>query len=325
MRICIYGAGAMGTSLGALLTRVFPCDLVSRNGAHIAALKERGATLDFWGKEKICIPVSALLPEEMTGEYDCIVLATRQRENERTAEFLLPYLKADGALVTVQNGLPEESLIGVLGRDRVYGGVLSWGAELTENGEVRVTSSSGFHLGLGTYGNGLRMQELQELFGRAFSVTAGDLKELRLAKLAVNASFSTLSVISGLTFGELARRYKRYCVKLIREVFALARASGCKRLPLNGHNLFRVLTVCGGLLLPAAMKKYRNTRSGMLKDLERGRRCDIDYVAGAVVKAGKAYRLELPWLARAVALVHEIENGLAESAPETLWLLEDQN
>ncbi|MDE6274700.1 MAG: hypothetical protein K2L87_06605, partial [Clostridiales bacterium] len=65
------------------------------------------------------------------------------------------------------------------------------------------------------------------------------------------------------------------------------------------------------------------TRSGMLKDLETGRRCDIDFVAGAVVEAGRAKGVETPMMERAVALVHEIENGFAEIAPETVELLNE--
>ncbi len=69
------------------------------------------------------------------------------------------------------------------------------------------------------------------------------------------------------------------------------------------------------------MKKYRETRSGMLKDLQEGRRCEIDYIAGAVVRAGRECAVCTPCLERAVALVHEIENGFAEIAPESAQLL----
>ena len=108
----------------------------------------------------------------------------------------------------------------------------------------------------------------------------------------------------------------------MREVFAVARANGCTGLPQNGHDLFRVF---GGkfatLLLPVAMKNYAQTRSGMLRDIRAGKRCDVDYVAGAAVAAGKAAGVETPMLERAVALVHDVENGLAEIAPDTLKLI----
>lgn len=321
MRICIYGAGAMGTSLGVLLSRTgIECDLVCRNREHVTALRGKGGILKF-ANETLTSKVSALLPEEMKGEYDLIILATKQRENRTIAEQINPYLAQGGAVLTVQNGLPEESLAEVFGANAIYGGVLSWGAEREEAGVVQLTSDAGFHIGLGAFGAGEKLGEIADLLSKAFTVNTGNLCELRFAKLTTNACFSTLSTISGLPFGMLAKKHKRACMRLIREIFAVARAYGAKKLPLNGHDLFKVFSFCGGALLPVAMKRYRDTYSGMLRDLEAGRRCDVDFVAGAAVAAAKRKRVEVPYLERAVKLVHDIENGLAEIAPETLKLL----
>lgn len=310
----------MGTSLGAALTKAgISVELVSRNAAHVEALRTRGAVLT--GSVSMTVPVTAMLPEEMAGKYDIIFLAIRQRGNREAAQGLLPFLKEDGALVSVQNGLPERALSEVFGADRVYGCALSWGAERIAPGEIQMTGGS-FSFSLGAFGAGSKLQEIAVLLKRAGSVTAGDLSEIRFAKLAVNAAFSTLSVLSGLTFGELASRHKKLALGLMREVFSVARAAGCKKLPLNGHDLFRVFSgPWAGLLLPVAMKPYKNTRSGMLKDLEAGRRTDVDYVAGAAVDEGGRLDVETPLLESAVSLVHDIENGLAEIAPETLQLL----
>lgn len=310
----------MGTSLGAALTKAgISVELVSRNAAHVEALRTRGAVLT--GSVSMTVPVTAMLPEEMAGKYDIIFLAIRQRGNREAAQGLLPFLKEDGALVSVQNGLPERALSEVFGADRVYGCALSWGAERIAPGEIQMTGGS-FSFSLGAFGAGSKLQEIAVLLKRAGEVTAGDLSEIRFAKLAVNAAFSTLSVLSGLTFGELASRHKKLALALMREVFSVARAAGCKKLPLNGHDLFRVFSgPWAGLLLPVAMKPYKNTRSGMLKDLEAGRRTDIDYVAGAAVDEGGRLDVETPLLESAVSLVHDIENGLAEIAPETLQLL----
>ena len=266
----------MGTSLGAALMKAgVPVELVSRNAAHVEALRTRGAVLS--GSVSMTVPVTAMLPEEMAGKYDIIFLAIRQRGNREAAQ-----------------GLP---------------------------GEIQMTGGS-FSFSLGAFGAGSKLQEIVALLKRAGSVTVGELRELRYAKLAVNAAFSTLSVLSGLTFGELASRHKTLALALMREVFSVARAARCKKLPLNGHDLFRVFSgPRAGLLLPVAMKPYKYTRSGMLKDLEAGRRTDIDYVAGAAVDEGGRLGVETPLLEGAVSLVHDIENGLAEIAPETLQLL----
>ena len=64
----------------------------------------------------------------MAGKYDIIFLAIRQRGNREAAQGLVSFLKEDGALVSVQNGLPERALSEVFGADRVYGCALSWGS-----------------------------------------------------------------------------------------------------------------------------------------------------------------------------------------------------
>ncbi len=318
MRACIYGAGAMGTSLGVRLPLpTEELDFVTRNHARVRFLNERGAIVD--GRRK---RVRACLPEEMRGGYDLVILATKQSENALTAEFLLPYLKADGALVTVQNGLPERTLAETVGADRVYGCTLSWGAAMEENA-VSVTGA-GYRMGLGAYGAGERLADLARLFSAAGTVSTGNLTELRYAKLAMNASFSTLSALSGLPFGTIARKYGRYALAIMRETFSVARAAGCEKLPLNGRDLFRVFARPFGFLLPIAMKPYAQTRSGMLADLRAGKRCDVDFVAGMVVREGLRLGAKTPVTARAVALVHEVENGLAETAPETIGLLKGE-
>ena len=319
MRICIYGAGAMGTSLGVLLDEM-SLEFISHDAEHVAAMNENGALIE--GAVTRCVKVRAKLPSQMEGQYDIIILAVKQRENHAAASFLRPYLRERGAIVTVQNGLPEQALAQAFGKDRVYGCTLSWSAEKTAPGIVRVTSDTGFHLALGAYGAGEMLDDLAALLAHAGTLTVGDLAEIRFAKLTINASFSTLSALSGLTFYQLAKKQKKLVLALMREVFEVARSRGCKRLMQNGHDLFRVF---GGkfaaLLLPAAMRSYSRTRSGMLRDIRAGRRCDVDFVAGAAVAAGRQAGVKTPMLERAVALVHDVENGLAEIAPETLELL----
>lgn len=311
----------MGTSLGVLLKKS-DVELVTRNCAHVDAINACGASIV--GDVNKTVRLKACLPSQMTGEYDVIIFAVKQRESACAAQFLLPFLKKDGCIVTVQNGLPEESLAEVFSADNVYGCTLSWGAEIVQPGVVSVTSKAGFRLGLGSYGKGSRLFELVSLFSFAGEVTVGDLNELRFAKLAVNASFSTLSAISGLDFYTISKKYKKYALALIREVFLVARACGCKKLPQNGHDLFAVFgNAFSKLLLPVAMKPYRETRSGMLRDIQAGRRCDVDYVAGAVIRKAEEAGLNLPLMQAAVSLVHDVENGLAEIAPDTILLLKE--
>ena len=106
MRVCIYGAGSLGTILGAYITRKGESiDLINRNKAHVEALKAQGAQVT--GTVSFTQKVHAMLPEEMEGHYDIIFLMTKQQHNAQVVTFLKGYLADDGVMVTLQNGLPE--------------------------------------------------------------------------------------------------------------------------------------------------------------------------------------------------------------------------
>ena len=80
MRAAIYGAGSMGTILGAYITKNGGrIDLVNHNFAHVRALKEKGAHVV--GSVDFIQPVKAITPLEMAGTYNIIILLTKQMEN----------------------------------------------------------------------------------------------------------------------------------------------------------------------------------------------------------------------------------------------------
>ncbi len=93
MRITIYGAGAMGTVLGALLTKggCRDVELITRNKNHALGMREQGAQI-VCVAENITwnIPVNAVTPEQMHGKYDVVFLMTKQRENAKILQFLIP-------------------------------------------------------------------------------------------------------------------------------------------------------------------------------------------------------------------------------------------
>jgi len=76
MRIAIYGAGSLGTILGAYISKGgVPIELINRNKAHVEALKEKGAQVV--GTVQFTQQVVAYTPEEMSGKYDVIFLMTK--------------------------------------------------------------------------------------------------------------------------------------------------------------------------------------------------------------------------------------------------------
>ncbi|MBB6452763.1 ketopantoate reductase [Salirhabdus euzebyi] len=109
MKVAIYGAGAMGTVLGAYLARAGEnIDLITRNELHVEALKSDGATIS--GSVNFTQKVNALLPNEMEKKYDIIFLMTKQINNTQVVENLTGSLEKDGVICTMQNGIPEISV-----------------------------------------------------------------------------------------------------------------------------------------------------------------------------------------------------------------------
>lgn len=333
-RIAIYGAGAMGTVLGALLINggLTNVDLINRNVAHINSLRQNGAQIDCIADgQTYTVNMQAYFPEEMEGQYDVIFLMAKQRHNEEMVTGLLPYLKADGVICTLQNGLPEPAIAEIVGEARTYGGVASYGAGFVGgSGKVEMTSKlASMRIQIGGYHNdGEKLPLIKEILSYAnketnekFVVETDNLLGARWAKLSINAAFSGLSVVTGLSFGEIASRHKtrKLALGILRECIDVAQAKGVELEKMNGHDMAKMLggkslfkRVIAYLLLPFAMRKHREVRSGMLRDMLSGRKCEVDYINGVVCEEGRKVGVETPLCAKVVELTHGIENGLYE-------------
>lgn len=333
-RIAIYGAGAMGTVLGVMLKKggLDNVDLITRNTAHVQGMREHGATVvcEADGIE-INEKVNAILPAEMQGQYDVIFLMTKQRFNEETLTALLPYLKEDGVVCTTQNGLPEPSVAAVVGEQRTYGAATSYGATFIGGGKMALTSKlGGMSIEFGGYQNDNEKADLlAEIFSYAgkasgnlnFVKKSENLLGARWSKLSINAAFSGLSVVTGLTFGEIAKRSKtrKLALGILRECMDVANASGVTLAEMQGHDMQKML---GGrtpmkrfiayMVLPFAMKRHKKLVSGMLKDVQNGKKCEIDFIDGVVSKEGVRVGVKTPLCDKVVEIVHGIENGLYE-------------
>lgn len=333
MRALIYGAGAMGTVLGAFISRAgVQIDLVTRNRAHVSALNERGAHVS--GTVDFRVKVNAYLPEEMTGVYDVIFLMTKQRGNRETAEFLKNYLAEGGVICTTQNGLPEPLIAQIVGKENCVGCAISWGATFIGAGEAALTSSPDkltFAVG-SPFGDNPKIQKVAPYLRLMGEVSEeSNFIGARWSKLIVNSAFSTLSALSGLTFGEVAKNFRsrRLAQAILKEGMDAAAAAGVTCAKIQGHDLVRLLGYKGKFkkavsfaLIPLAMKKHKRLVSGMYYDLINGKKCDVDFVCGTVVEYGERYGAHTPVARAAVELIHAIERGEKSISPENFVELE---
>lgn len=322
MRVAIYGAGAMGTILGAYIAASGKqIDLITRNKEHVDAMKEHGARV--LGHADFTVRVNALTPDEMEGVYDIIFLMTKQRENARILATLCDFLADDGVICTMQNGLPEPSVIEAVGAKRCLGCAVAWGATAVGFGEVELTSKKEkMHFVLGsTTGYTKWIEPVKEYLECAGKVTVEEnLFSARWAKLVINSAFSPLSALTGMKFGQVAReRYSKHlALALMNEAFAVAEACGVEIAPMQDKDLVKIFKCSGGArawalrqILPFAMHGHRNLVSGMYADLAAGRKCDIEFINGIIKRLGKKFGVQTPVTDAVVKMIHDIERGEA--------------
>ena len=321
MRSAIYGAGSLGTVMGAFLAKNgVEIDLVNRNKAHVEALKNNGARIT--GTVEMTIPVNALLPEEMTGKYDIIFLMTKQLNNRETLTFLKDFLADDGVVVTLQNGIPEDSVAEIVGPERTVGVTVEWGATMTAPGESMLTSdpdSLSFHMGSMPGIPESKLEEVKSVLEKMCPVEIEtNLPGARWSKLLINATFSGLGTVMGGTFGDVTKNPlgRELAVRCMKEVIDVGRAAGVTFAPVQGKDIVSlfywtnpVKKAVAKLILPVAMKKHAAIEPSMLQDLKKGKPCEIQAINGVVCERGRKNGVATPVNDRIVELVTEIQEG----------------
>ena len=330
MRSAIYGAGSLGTVMGAYLTKNgVDIDLINRNRAHVEALKEKGAHIT--GAVEMTVPVTALLPEEMEGAYDIIFLMTKQLNNRETVTFLKDYLAPDGVVATLQNGIPEDSVAEIVGPERTIGVTVEWGATMTAPGESMLTSDPGslsFHMGAMPGIPESKLEAVKSVLEKMCPVEIEtNLPGARWSKLLINATFSGLGTVMGGTFGDVTKDPlgRELAVRCMKEVIDVGRAAGVTFAPVQGKDIVSlfywtnpVKKAAAKLILPIAMKKHAAIEPSMLQDLKKGKPCEIDAINGVVCDWGKKKGIPTPVSGRIVEIVHEIQDGKRKPARENL-------
>lgn len=331
MNIAIYGAGSLGTILGAYITKNgIDVDLISRNKSHITGLKVNGAHIV--GTVDITIPVKALLPEEISKKYDIIFLLTKTVDNTTIIHECASHLSDSGIICTMQNGLPEMAIAEVIGEDKTFGCAIGWGATMIGDGVCELTSEpDSISFSLGSYSNNIDNEKINTIKSILESMGTVEIESnfmgARWSKLLINCSFSGMSAVLGCTFGEAAKnKESRLCIqKIIKECIDLSRKASIRIEPIQGKDICKLLDYrtklkeyISFLIIPIVIKKHRLLKASMLQDLEKGKKSEIDGINGVVCKYGKKYQFPTPYNDMVVTIIHEIEQGKTKPSFDNL-------
>ena len=334
-RYAIYGAGSLGTVLGAYITKNGGAiDLINRNKAHVEALKEKGARIT--GTVEMTVPVTAYTPDEMSGKYDIILLMTKQLLNKEVVTTLKDYLADDGVIVTLQNGLPEPGIAEIVGSNRTVGCVVEWGATLSAPGECTLTSdpaSLSFHTGRMEGITDEKFNEVKALLELMCPVHEEEnLIGARWSKLLINATFSGLGTVVGGVFGDVSenKAAAKVAVRCMKECIDVGHAAGAEFAPVQGKNITAlfyyknaVKRAFATMLIPIAMKKHRAIEPSMLQDLKKGKPCEIDAINGIVCEWGRKCGVATPINDKIVEIIKKCEKGELKPEKANIKLFDD--
>ena len=320
MKYAIYGAGSLGTVLGAYIAKSgTDIELINRNKAHVEALNKNGAKIS--GTVEFTQKVTAITPDQMSGKYDVIILLTKQLFNKDVVTFLKPFLSDKGVIVTLQNGIPEPGIAEIIGSEHTMGCVVEWGATLGEPGCATLTSepdSLSFHMGKMEGITDEQFNTVKNLLEKMCPVHIEEnLLGARWSKLLINATFSGLGTCMGGLFGDVSEgKYaKKVAVRCMKECIDVGHAAGIEFAPVQGKNITKLFYYNNGVkrafaqfLLPIAMKKHRLLEPSMLQDLKKDKPCEVDAINGVVCEWGKKCGVKTPINDKIVEIIKKEQN-----------------
>jgi 2-dehydropantoate 2-reductase len=334
MRIGIVGAGAIGCVVGGLLTRAgHDVTLIDQWPEHVETLKRQGLRLSGTCGDHI-IPVAALHLHEVqriTTPFDAVFVAVKSYDTEWATALGAAYLvRPHGVVVDFQNGINDDRVAAVAGRERTLGCVILIAAGMYEPGHAMRTDagSSGFKLGEHDGRDTPRARALADALSAVAPTTVTtNLWGERWSKLAINCMANPIAGLSG--FGTAEVRVepgpRRLAVYLGAEVISVGRARGFEVEPIWGIAAQRFIDAVAGRGLDeveADISRDARSRSGgrpsLLQDVMRGRRTEIEYLNGYVVAEGRAVGVPTPINEAVVDLYRRYGVGALEPDPRNL-------
>lgn len=320
MKLLIWGAGAIGGTIGAYLARAgHDVTFVDNAAAHVEAIATRGLSISGPIAE-FSVPVPAFTPDGVSGQWETILLCVKAQDTASAARALAPHLSPSGYVVSVQNGLNELVIADIVGPARTMGSFVNFGADYLEPGSVMYGGRGAVVLG---EINGAITPRLEELHRTLLefepnAIITPNIWGYLWGKLAYGAQLFVTALTNESIAGALADpTYRAIYIAIAREVMAVATARGVSPEAFNGFNPHAFMpgtetSVALGSLddMVVFNSKSAKTHSGIWRDLAvRKRRTEVDAQLGPIVTFGTQTGVPTPLTARTIALIHEIEDG----------------
>jgi 2-dehydropantoate 2-reductase len=282
VQILVFGAGAMGSFFGGLLSKNHDVILIGRPD-HVKAIRTHGLRIS--GKTSMIARPEAATVVPSNARPDFVFVTTKAYDTAKSMSALAKF-GDQSIFVTLQNGLGNAEAIAKTAR-RVIAGTTTVGVMFVGPGEIR-------HGGIGDAVVGpwsrvdetdlVRLRDILADAGIVVTVTS-DIRTELWSKLVVNASINPLAAIAGVPNGRLVRDKRLLDVMdaVCREAVAVAKAEGAKT---DGEELRHRTALVA--------KRTAANRGSMLQDLDRRHRTEIDAIVGPIVRAAARHRIPVP-------------------------------
>jgi 2-dehydropantoate 2-reductase len=314
LKVCVFGAGAIGGFLGAALADAgADVSLVAR-GAHLAAMRDRGIRLHIDGAEKVAHVRCTDDPAEL-GKQDFVIIALKAHDISAAVQSIVPLLGPATPIVTASNGLPYwyfhgRELAGttiesvdpgrrqwrLLGPERAIGCVVLPAAEVIEPGVIRHEHGRKFPIGEPDGSRSKRVQRLHELMMSAGldAPIREDIRDEIWLKLCGNVCFNPISALTHATLDLIATDpgTRAVCRAMMLEAQRVGERIGA-------HLRVDIERRLDGAAAVGAHKM------SMLQDLERGRSMEIEPLVGVMQELGRLTDTPTPTVDMVLALVRQ--------------------
>jgi 2-dehydropantoate 2-reductase len=318
--VLVWGAGAIGGCVAAFLARAgVPVRIVDVVDEHVRACRSTGLQIEGPVAEFTQV-IEAATPAELTGEYDCILLAVKAQHTSDALEQLLPHLAPQGVVVSLQNGLSERLIAARVGEQRTIGGFVNFAADYLEPGRIAFGNRGALKLGEMRPGLTPRVESLSELL-RAFdadTTAVADVWQFKWGKLAYGSLLFATALANETMSESLADPVHRpVFVALAREVIGVAALAGVQPVGFDGFEPAAFAPGASDAQAAQSLQRmaehYRHStkqRSGVWRDLAvRKRKTEIDSQIAEIVRVAQAHGAQAPVTQALIDLIHGVEDG----------------
>jgi 2-dehydropantoate 2-reductase len=331
-RILIWGSGAIGGTAGAFLKRAGnDVTFVDIEPAHVAAISDPARGLAITGPvDTFRIAAPAFTPQTVQGTWDHIYLCVKSQHTEAAARSLLPHLSESSYIVSLQNGLCEDIIAFVVGRQRTVGAFINYGADWIAPGEILFGNRGAFVLGELDGSITPRLKALHATIRDGFEpgvIMTGDIQsylwgKLGYASLLFAQALGQLGIADCLARPELLPLWRA----LAGEVNAVATSIGIGQRGFNGFDpaaFAPAATEAQARASVDAMVAFNRpnakTHSGIWRDLAvRKRRTEVDVQILPIARIGDEHGVDGPKIRKLTDMIHEIENGTRPMTDDNL-------